>query len=111
MRTTMIRNLLMATTAFYLTACGGGGGGGGSGLVSTPPPPPPPPLGSSAVEIFPAPATQQFADFSTGTDIDIRYNATTGIYEVMPGSLPWTKLIDDPLASPHPGDPNTNFAL
>src|SRR5688500_7788403 len=110
MRTTMIRSLLMATTAFYLAGCGGGDGGSGSGAESTPPPPPPP-SGSTAVAIFPSPASQQFADFSTGTDIDIRYNAATGIYEVMAGSLPWTKLVDDPHSSPGAGYPNVNFAL
>ena len=104
------RVLLATSTTLALAACGGGGGGGGSGLVSTPPPPPPP-SGSTAVDIFPSPSTQQFVDFGTGTDLDIRYNSATGVYEITAGPLPWTKLVDDVGSSQPLGSPNQNFAL
>ena len=108
MRTTNRRRFLMASTTLCLAACGGGGGGGSGGLASTPPPPT---TGSTVVQIFAAPATQQFVDYSTGTDLDIRYNSTTGFYEMTAGPLPWTKLVDDPHASPPQGYPNQYFTL
>ena len=108
MRTSNLRLLLLASTTLCLAGCGGGGGSGvGGELVSTPPPP----TGSTSVQIFASPATQQFVDSSTGTDLDVRYNSTTGFYEVTAGPLPWTKLVDDPYASPTPGHPNKMFAL
>ena len=102
--------LLLASAvalAAGLSACGGGGG---SGLASTPPPPPTPPPPTPPPDpgaaIIPAATSSQqfiskgvsyggsvFMDFETGdplpvptTDdseqVDVRYNATSGFYEV-----------------------------
>jgi hypothetical protein len=102
-----------AMLALGLAGCGGGGGGG-SGLASTPTPtspPPPPPPASAAVDIFPSPATQEFAAIGIGNDLRIRYDAATNRYEVMAEGRAWEALRDDPLSSPTPGNPNTNFVF
>ena len=103
------RTILLATAACSLTACGGGGGGG---LASTPPPPPPPPpQGSTAVEIFQSPASQEFATIGSGDTLRIRYDAGSGLYEVMPGAQGWKTLIDDPSSSGTAGQPNQSFVF
>ena len=106
------RTILLAGVALGLMACGGGGGGGGGGLNSTPtPPPPPPPQGSTAVEIFQSPASQEFATIGSGDTLRIRYDAGSGLYEVMPGAQGWKTLIDDPTAGPFAGQPNQAFVF
>ena len=104
------RTILLAGVALGLMACGGGGGGGGGGLNSTPtPPPPPPPQGSTAVEIFQSPASQEFATIGSGDTLRIRYDAGSGLYEVMPGAQGWTTLVDEPSSIPPSGNPNQSF--
>lgn len=107
------RQVSTIALAICLTACGGGGSGGQ--IASTPPPPPvvatstPTP---TAVEIFEAPATQEFTALTSngpGDPLRIRYDAATGKYEVMAPGRGWDALIDDPSFSPHAGDPNTSF--
>jgi len=63
------------------------------------------------VEIFQSPASQEFVALGSGDDLRIRYNAASGLYEVMPGAQGWKTLIDDPLSSPLPGRPNQNFVF
>lgn len=89
------------TLAIALAGCGGTGGSGG-GLVTTPPPAPPsapPPSQPQAVAIFEAPATQEFAAFSVGDALRIRYDAASGQYEVMAPGQGWDRLIDEPESS------------
>lgn len=112
----MKRNALQlgasAALAFCLAGCGGGEDGSAK-LASTPPPPSAPtsPPPSSAVDIFQSPTTQEFAVRSSGDGLRIRYDATTSRYEVMADNQGWRSLVDDPLSSPTPGNPNTNFAF
>ena len=94
-----------------LAACGGGGGGNGGGLVSTPTPPQ---SGSAAVEIFNAPAPQEFVALGSdgaGDQLRIRYVASTNQYQVLVPGSDWDRLVDDPSHSPPPGDPNLSFVL
>lgn len=100
-----------AALAILLAGCGGGGGGSTSLASTPPPPPPPPPPTSSAVDIFPSPASQEFATIGVGADIRIRYDSATNKYEVMAGNLGWGTLLDDPNSAPLPGNPNTNFRI
>lgn len=105
-----LRTLLATAVAFSLAACGGGGGGGG--LASTPPPPPPPPpQGAASLDVFPSPASQEFAALGSGDSLRIRYDAASGLYEVMPGDQGWKTLVDDPFHSPPAGDPNRSFGF
>lgn len=102
--------ILLASAALSLAACGGGRGGGSLALI----PPPPPPLaspGASSVDIFASPASQEFAALGSGDSLRIRYDAASGLYEVMPGDQGWKKLVDDPNSSPFAGSPNVNFVF
>ena len=108
--------LIAAGLAVCVAGCGGGGGGSSAGLASTPAPPsgpapPPGPSPSSAVDIFPSPATQEFAAIGSGDDLRIRFDAASNNYEVMVESQGWIRLLDDPLSTPQAGYPNTNFVF
>lgn len=102
--------ILLAGAALSLAACGGGGGGG-LNSTPTPTPAPPPTSSSSAVDIFPLPATQEFTTIGSGNSLRIRYDAVTKKYEVMAEGRGWETLVDDPLFSPHPGNPNVSFVF
>ena len=101
-----LRTLLAAAAAISLVACGGGGGGD---LASIPPPPAPP--RAASVDIFPSPASQEFAALGNGDSLRIRYDAASGLYEVMPGDQGWKTLVDDPTSSPFAGSPNVSFVF
>lgn len=81
-----------AVLALALAGCGGGGGGISS--TPTPPPPPPPPPAAAATIFTPAPATQEFAVVTSvpGTDMQLRYDAASGEYEVNFGAEGWQRL-------------------
>jgi hypothetical protein len=109
MRCDVLRTVF-AFAATFLSGCGGGGGG----LASIPTPPT---SGgstantSTAVELFPNPATQEFATVGSGSPLRVRYDATSAKYEVNTGSGQWSVLIDDPSYSPLPGSPNVEFMI
>ena len=108
--------LMVTALAFCIAGCGGGGGGSSASVASSPPPPtetppPPGPSPSSAVDIFPSPATQEFATIGTGDDLRIRYDAASNKYEVMAEGQGWVGLLDDPHSSPQAGSPNTSFVF
>ena len=113
MKRTALGVVAPAALAVFVSACGGGGGGSGAGIAALPAPPPQPtPTPSpSAVDIFASPATQEFATIGTGDDLRIRYDAGTNKYEVMAEGQDWVRLVDDPLSSPQPGSPNSNFVF
>jgi hypothetical protein len=98
------RLLLAVCPMALLAACGGGSGG----IASAPAPAPAPgaPSGNPSgppVVILEAPATQEFATYTTGDPLRIRYDAATKSYEVMnPGGL-WKALVD------YPGQPDGSF--
>jgi hypothetical protein len=110
MRLQSVRSLLIGASALALAACGGGSG---NGVASTPlPPPSPAPVSiASRVDIFPSPGTQEFTTIGAGNTLRIRYDAATNKYEVMAEGRGWETLVDDPLSSPPPGDPNVSFAF
>ena len=97
-----LRILSIGASALMLAACGGGGQRVASiappPTVVTPPPPPPPPptTGPMAVDIFPSPASQEFATIGIGDALRIRYDAASNRYEVMAGARGWEALVDDP---------------
>lgn len=110
MRLQQLRILLIGASALSLAACGGGGG-----VSSLPPPPtgtpsPTPTPTASAVDIFPSPASQEFVSAGTGSDLRIRYDSASNRYEVLVGNG-WVQLVDDPLSSPLPGQPNQMFVF
>ena len=107
-----IAALLPTISLLMLPACGGGSAGSGVSSTPAPPPPPPPPPPAQSVEIFNAPVSQEFTTLTPGGAVDgirIRYNASSGTYEVMPGdSTQWQGL------RPHPSyssTPNHYFAF
>ena len=102
------RGLLAAVAAAGLSACGGGGGVSSAG--STPPPAPPAAQSPTAVEIFKSPASQEFAALGIGSDLRIRYDATTGRYEVLSGAN-WVQIVDNPATAPAAGSPNQSFII
>lgn len=105
MQSTLRNRLLIAVAVCGLTACGGGGG-----VNSTPTATQTPTLTSSAVDIFPSPTSQEFTSVGTGSDLRIRYDSVSKKYEVMVDNG-WIQLVDDPLSSPLPGQPNQMFRL
>lgn len=87
--------------AIGLAGCGGAGVERNSGFASTPPPPQvvPPPV--SGVAFLDAPATSQdFAAFTSGDRLQIRYDAQTRTYEIMAPGTGWAALYDDPSFAP-----------
>ena len=91
-----LRNAVLAGAALTLGACGGGGGGGTNFIPSPPvtpapepppPPPPPPPPVPSTANVFPGltqstqfAATGYESGGSSGNDMSVRYDASTGDY-------------------------------
>lgn len=101
------------TSSIALAASLAGCGGGGGRVNSTPvPPPPSQPVASAEVDIFQAPASQEFAAVSGGPgELRIRYDAAKKQYQVMAPGRDWDVLADDPLSSPGPGFPNQSFVF
>jgi hypothetical protein len=100
-----MRPILLAT-AFALAGCGGDGGSGG--VASTPPPPVTPP--TSITAIIPAAATSQQFEVMGATQTDaagsppllnasdqlqVRYVASSGSYEVQLSGSEWAKVSYD----------------
>jgi hypothetical protein len=117
-----LNDLIATVSLLMLGACSGGSTTGAITPTPAPPlapplppPPPPPPPASSpavAIEIFNAPATQEFTTLTPGAAEDglrIRYNAAAGTYDVLPGDMSvWQGL------RPHPeysSNPNIYFAF
>lgn len=101
------RGIVASLAAVGVAACGGGGDVNSAG--SNPPPAPPPVAQSpTAVEIFKSPASQEFAALGVGADLRLRYDATSGRYEVLSGGN-WVQLVDNPATAPPAGSPNRDF--
>lgn len=101
--------------AIALTGCGGAGGGGGGLVLSPRPPAPAPtpaPTPSAVVEIFQAPATQEFAAVTggPGDPMRVRYDAATAQYQVMAPGRGWDALVDNPHYEAPSGHPDPYFA-
>lgn len=106
-----VHSSMASATVLLLALSACGGGGGALAVNSIPPAPPPPPQRAEVVDIFPSPATQEFATIGSGDDLRIRYNATSGLYEVMAGTQDWQALVVDPLYGPTPGVASQTFVF
>ena len=110
-----IKSLINCVALSGLSVALAGCGGGGGGVASMPTPPTSggstTTNASTAVELFPNPATQEFATVGTGAPLRVRYEAGSNKYEVNTGAGQWSALIDDPSFSPLPGNPNVSFII
>lgn len=104
----LIPTFVALAAAVALAGCGGGGD-----ARSTPPPPPPPPPAppppssppGQAVSILESPTTQEFASLTSSgstADLRVRFDSSTGFYEVSVDSGAWQPLRESATYSSEP---------